>query len=653
LSAVDYLKFSRLRAIMMEQLEKLMQTIDTYFGDELALCTNLAGHPGLAADGYPLCRPADLDKLRRGESVVGSGDRRARPHIAAACRARRTRLSATDMAIELMISDPGVQVLEGPAVVVVAHGELPYPARRILRDVAAGARDPEALQDVAKQADDALLLAAPLDEHRPQAVTAWRSATSNHELYVVRRPGRSLLLSDSFRAACASLPVKDRRMSERAIADHLLFRTVPGRHTYLAALTRLAHGERLDFDPVADTLKCSRFDTLDAAVDGDPSRAARLDAIEQALEMVIPHYADHRDTVNLLSGGVDSTLIQTFLPKGFRSVSTAIDTPEFAFEVQYAETASRLLGVEHEFVRVKEHDYVRMLEDAVRELALPPHHLQTVLIDAAFQSRHAGFITGQFADCLFGLRFSRTLSLADALRPLLRFAPWRVPKARKARQLARDLRLPLGSPDGPAMGFGVYSDIDLVGKMIGISAVHESLRARLDYVEAVCPFVRRDDSGLAAHLELFHLIDFFCADTASLWRQLAHARSKRLYVPFVARSIVQSAISIPAPDRYVHRFREKHLLKGVLARRLPSYRVHKRKGASGLPARRFLSSGPLRDLFNDYDMPDFVPRELAETIRHGTGWLSWNCLTFAVWRDAVLRDAALAPPINTRTVRLA
>src|SRR5579871_1870434 len=48
LSAVDYLNFSRLRAIMMERFEKLMRTIDLYLGDELALYTNLAGHPVLA-----------------------------------------------------------------------------------------------------------------------------------------------------------------------------------------------------------------------------------------------------------------------------------------------------------------------------------------------------------------------------------------------------------------------------------------------------------------------------------------------------------------------------------------------------------------------------------------------------------------------------
>ncbi len=48
LSAVDYLKFNRLRAILMELLEKLMQTIDIYLGDELAPYTNLAGQPTLA-----------------------------------------------------------------------------------------------------------------------------------------------------------------------------------------------------------------------------------------------------------------------------------------------------------------------------------------------------------------------------------------------------------------------------------------------------------------------------------------------------------------------------------------------------------------------------------------------------------------------------
>jgi Asp-tRNA(Asn)/Glu-tRNA(Gln) amidotransferase A subunit family amidase len=48
LSAVDYLKFSRLRAILMERFEKLMQTIDICLGNELTLHINLAGYPEVA-----------------------------------------------------------------------------------------------------------------------------------------------------------------------------------------------------------------------------------------------------------------------------------------------------------------------------------------------------------------------------------------------------------------------------------------------------------------------------------------------------------------------------------------------------------------------------------------------------------------------------
>ena len=48
MSAVDYLKFSRLRAILMERCEKLMRAIDIYLGSELMLYTNLAGYPLVA-----------------------------------------------------------------------------------------------------------------------------------------------------------------------------------------------------------------------------------------------------------------------------------------------------------------------------------------------------------------------------------------------------------------------------------------------------------------------------------------------------------------------------------------------------------------------------------------------------------------------------
>jgi Asp-tRNA(Asn)/Glu-tRNA(Gln) amidotransferase A subunit family amidase len=77
LSAVDYQKISRLRAIMMERFEKLMQPIDIYLGFELSLYANLAGHPLLAFPakleqdhGYLVPRPEMLVGRAYDESTL-------------------------------------------------------------------------------------------------------------------------------------------------------------------------------------------------------------------------------------------------------------------------------------------------------------------------------------------------------------------------------------------------------------------------------------------------------------------------------------------------------------------------------------------------------------------------------------------------------
>ena len=47
LSAVDYLKLNRLRAILMQRVDQMFQSIDVFVGNELALYLNLTGHPGV------------------------------------------------------------------------------------------------------------------------------------------------------------------------------------------------------------------------------------------------------------------------------------------------------------------------------------------------------------------------------------------------------------------------------------------------------------------------------------------------------------------------------------------------------------------------------------------------------------------------------
>jgi Asp-tRNA(Asn)/Glu-tRNA(Gln) amidotransferase A subunit family amidase len=45
LSGIDYLKLNRMRGILMQRFDKMMQSVDVYLGEELSLYDNLTGHP--------------------------------------------------------------------------------------------------------------------------------------------------------------------------------------------------------------------------------------------------------------------------------------------------------------------------------------------------------------------------------------------------------------------------------------------------------------------------------------------------------------------------------------------------------------------------------------------------------------------------------
>jgi Asp-tRNA(Asn)/Glu-tRNA(Gln) amidotransferase A subunit family amidase len=44
-TGIDYLKFSRMRGLLMQQVDKIMQQVDVYFNGDGRTLTNLTGHP--------------------------------------------------------------------------------------------------------------------------------------------------------------------------------------------------------------------------------------------------------------------------------------------------------------------------------------------------------------------------------------------------------------------------------------------------------------------------------------------------------------------------------------------------------------------------------------------------------------------------------
>ncbi len=122
----------------------------------------------------------------------------------------------------------------------------------------------------------------------------------------------------------------------------------------------------------------------------------------------------------LLSGGVDSSLLQYFINQHTsqlppRSFSFAIRVPSFENEIKYARQSSQLFHTDHTFVDIQPEDFPGLLTRAIDILAQPPilaPEPSKLSIAELAQATHLPdryFFCGQGADTVFGLAFSEKI----------------------------------------------------------------------------------------------------------------------------------------------------------------------------------------------------------------------------------------------------
>jgi len=487
----------------------------------------------------------------------------------------------------------------------------------------------------------------------PVPLQAYRSITSTYDVFYGRRPGDdAIVVGDHFRNVLSTLPVADRTVPPSTAVDHLLFGGRPN-GTYVEEIRRLGHGETLAWragsGPVTTLVDTPAVDEVI-----DPATAMRrLDAY---LEEVGESYRDDPSTVTMLSGGVDSTLLGTYA-RSEASVSAGFDSPEFAFEVDYATTASDLLGTDHEPLLFREDAFLTHLEAAIDATGQPLPLPQGVLVALAVsETPHQSYLNGTLADDLFGTGAAALAYLGRFLGPACRVFPPVSWEAQALASTAERIRRPVTAPDGAAMNFGIHVDQDQVGEMVGAAAVEARKRRRLDYTLRRVPENGR--VGYGAHMHLGHCLAYFNDLTLTNQRHAAFAHGKSLLTPYAGRAVLETSLAIRPDDRYARLsvpprdhptqwVLHKYLLKDLLHRRLPDYPTKQRKGQSLLPTGRYLEDGPLADVFDRYALPSFVPWEHRSLVRDGTEELSWYAANYAIWRDRVHENDDLEPVAST------
>ena len=497
---------------------------------------------------------------------------------------------------------------------------------------------------------DATVVFVGLHDGRPHSVTAWKGLLSGHAFHYVRREDGGWYLTDHFHNAVAVIPHERRGIADDALLNHYLSSTVTGRTTYTKGVDRLIQGDRVQIDLPSGSATVDVFSRHQRTATDEPLEL-HLDRLDGALEEVMAPLRAAGDVGVGFSGGVDSTLILSYLGNAGTPLTVLPGSPEFDRETDYAREAAGFLEREITEIRLDENDYLRRLEDHVALMASPPYSYVTSVLGALYEYPLPEFVLGEGADGVFGSgrgirRVASTLS-GPAGRGLLQAlgkAPG--PLGSRARQVDGYAALFAEPPDSPAGYAGrtleYHGDMSHANAIFGEEAVADAYRRGLDLVRERVDLETSESDGFFRHIELAQWRLIFI-DLERVGNHNAQALGKRQAQPFTKWRVVSEQLKVPAKQRYYRGMAGKWMLKNLLARRVPQYKVNQRKLATALPFGRYVSSGPLADFWDRYEIPDIVPPQLHETVRTTAKPLTWMAITHAIWNERVAGNPALEP----------
>jgi len=517
--------------------------------------------------------------------------------------------------------------------------------------------NPEVGHSLAKRNRDALIVLIRVRGSSDFRIDAWRGLLCGAELMYARLGDGSLMVSDHFRNVVSCLPPENRSPGLDQLVEHYLCGWVYDRNTYSAAVKRLAVGDHFSADLASDHSSIEVFDRF-TVTGSEDSMADVVERVEAALEAVMAPLRGDPDVAMSFSGGVDSTLLATFLDSGNPLLTMMPDTPEFATDGEDAQVAAGLLGRKLTPVKMFEANYVDLLEDTTDRVAVPPHHYVTPALAGLYKCEESAFILGEGADSVFGSgrgmeRVSGALSSAPARFALkaLEHAPGTI--GRRAEQIRSYASEYAEAPESLRGSVGrslLFGDVEAIENLVGEPAVNRILAGHMEALAARAEPETPPSQSFFRQVEM-RQVRHTIGDLATLDRHLAQPEGRRIVLPFTDPGVVAALLRVPARRRYIKGLSGKWILKEILSRRLPGYPVNQRKLATGLPFERYYESGPLSGIWDRYDVPDFVTSLRGDIVAESSA-VTWNALTHAVWSERIERNADLEPIPAVLTVRL-
>ena len=469
-----------------------------------------------------------------------------------------------------------------------------------------------------------------------------------------------IICSDRLR--CIVSLMQRAELNSDALPMHFLFRSVVGSSTYIRNVQRLLPGQFFrwkDGDLSVNRIKDLGF--ADSDISFPRADARSLNILYESLRDVIGDYvtqakATGQNVANLLSGGVDSSLIQFVLNQKSpaRSFSFAARASSFEFEIEYARQASRFFHTEHTFVELGPEDYPGLLARTIDALAQPPVLATepsmlavTEFVDTANLPIRF-FFSGQGADALFGLEGAKKLkglkylSRIPAASTVLRgIGTFLKPFTASSRQLLKgaEILAHADNPQGyvsPLNTLAVYTDIERLRQCFG----DQALRAALEYRRELAAQYRKSNHYLEQGYVMDLVTDAY--EVGVQRHQLFLAHHQEQLHPFFDEDMLRVGMAFHPDVRYIKGFRTKYLLKDILEQRAGSATAQRPKGFSVFESDLFnwMQNGPLRPWVDDIQLPGFVSRADYESLVQKPNYFLWGLLLLDIFQKRILSQSS-------------
>jgi asparagine synthase (glutamine-hydrolysing) len=466
----------------------------------------------------------------------------------------------------------------------------------------------------------------------------------------------------------------------QALDAYLTYTFIPAPHTIYRAIRKVPPGTTITIGPRGELQTRTYWEVPDPQAAELPERewVTRVESgLKQAVES---HLVSDVPVGAFLSGGVDSGLMVAMM-------AAATERPVETFTVGFADAGSGFID---------ERVYARMIAQRYRlnhhEISVEPHVADIIddivtafdepfaddsVIPSYYVSQvAAGFVkvalTGLGGDELFGgYRRHLGVRVGDAYARVPRWlregivdrAIRRLPERKTSSDLVDHLKR--FSRASSALASRRYQDSMSTlppGERVRLytreAAAHiDAAASAAVFSDAFQGFRNGGSVERALKTDLrFYLPD----DILTLTDRLSMWHSLELRVPYLDHRFVEQVMTMPA-NLKIRGLRQKHLLKQVAARWLPSPVINHRKQGFEAPMGRWLR-GPLQTLMQETLSPQavgaggiFSPREV-ERLKHEhlTGVrkhskLLFSLLMFQLWQAQSGRAArpAQAPPATT------